>query len=431
MIICLAINPPIRSVHVRPALRHDKRGGSVRPSLLGAVILFRSVIRCHRLPLRRAAFACRACFSLVLPFCVRTPWYSAASVAPPSSSHRRLSSCLLATPINLGAHLDGLALRRLIVPIGPVACPCGRLVLSFAPPHRHGERGERRGGLVPRAWCDHPVCLPLRLRRDLGRRLFHSVPCRFRLFGLLARHLTIAGQYLDGQCGSSSGRVSVGFDYFPAYFVFPAALYPFARFPPRRPVPSHPCPVSSHPFRYLLASPSSSYALANYPSWCSLRLSAPTAYRPSPRLSCRVSGADFLKASNSMPLKSWLWNDASLPLSCLPSDGFHAARRLISSSHRIHLALTAYRRPAQSRYRLTNGVAPASRPAHRVGERGGGCAWMSSGAMRSIPVIYDSRWRSPHRACLLLPIISSISSSHPLSFLAPPPLPGYFSVCLL
>lgn len=39
-------------------------------------------------------------------------------------------------------------------------------------------------------------------------------------------------------------------------------------------------------------------------------------------------------------------------------------------------------------------------------------------------VIYDSRWRSPHRACPLLPIISFISSSHPIPFLALPPLPG-------
>ena len=98
-----------------------------------------------------AGVICLSCLlAPALPFCVRTPWYSAASVAPILIiSSPFLSSCLLATPINLGAHLDGLALRRLIVPIGPVACPCGRLVLSFAPPHRHGERGERRDGLIP------------------------------------------------------------------------------------------------------------------------------------------------------------------------------------------------------------------------------------------------------------------------------------------
>lgn len=37
-------------------------------------------------------------------------------------------------------------------------------------------------------------------------------------------------------------------------------------------------------------------------------------------------------------------------------------------------------------------------------------------------VIYDSRWHSRYRACS--PIISFISSSHPISFLALPPLPG-------
>lgn len=32
--------------------------------------------------------------------------------------------------------------------LGSVACPHGRLVFSSAPPHRHGERGGRRGVLL-------------------------------------------------------------------------------------------------------------------------------------------------------------------------------------------------------------------------------------------------------------------------------------------
>ena len=61
------INPPVPL----PALRHDKRGGH-RLFLLGVVILFRSVVRCHRLPLRRAS----SCPVLACPcdaFRVRTP----------------------------------------------------------------------------------------------------------------------------------------------------------------------------------------------------------------------------------------------------------------------------------------------------------------------------------------------------------------------
>lgn len=56
---------------------------------------------------------------------------------------------------------------------------------------------------------------------------------------------------------------------------------------------------------------------------------------------------------------------------------------------------------------------------------------MSSDVIRPIPLIYDSRGRSPYRACPLLPIISSISSSHPLSFLAPPPSSRLSLACLL
>lgn len=46
------------------------------------------------------------------------------------------------------------------------------------------------------------------------------------------------------------------------------------------------------------------------------------AFRPyrlstiTPRLPCRMSGADFLNASNSMPLKMGVYNGSSLPLAC-------------------------------------------------------------------------------------------------------------------
>lgn len=43
-----------------------------------------------------------------------------------------------------------------------------------------------------------------------------------------------------------------------------------------------------------------------------------------PRLPCRANGADFLNASNSMPLKSGLRSDSFLA-ACLPSYGFPAA----------------------------------------------------------------------------------------------------------
>lgn len=76
------INPLIRSANALPALRYDKRGDFVRPCLawssyFGA--LFGVIVsRCggRHLPYR-------ACLPLRCLFCVRTPWYSAFSVAPP------------------------------------------------------------------------------------------------------------------------------------------------------------------------------------------------------------------------------------------------------------------------------------------------------------------------------------------------------------
>lgn len=94
-----------------------------------------------------------------------------------------------------------------------------------------------------------------------------------------------------------------------------------------------------------------------------------------PRLPYRVSGADFLNASNSMPLKSVLCSGSSLLLACRHA-GFLPPRRFISSSHR-----DAPRSPCLSPSPSHHGVGlrtepppkslPANHHAHRVGERGG------------------------------------------------------------
>lgn len=80
-----------------------------------------------------------------------------------------------------------------------------------------------------------------------------------------------------------------------------------------------------------------------------------------PRLPYRVSGADFLNASNSMPLKMGSWSDSSLLLAYRHA-GSMLSRRLVSSSHRIRRSLLAYRCPIPSRCRLTNGAATPITP---------------------------------------------------------------------
>ena len=107
-----------------------------------------------------------------------------------------------------------------------------------------------------------------------------------------------------------------------------------------------------------------------------------------PRLSCRVSGADFLNASNSMPLKLGLWG-GSIPTACLPSCGFPAApsARLIISSRCASLSLltvVSSHHDVGLRTEPPPKSLPAYRPAYRVGERGE-CALMSSDVMRPIP----------------------------------------------
>lgn len=173
------------------------------------------------------------------------------TVAVPFMSARRCIISVLAThPIahRLAClphvHQSRGRLRLLALTTGVLVPICS----TVNPPHPfrpHSPRlidtgnGENDGADYSRAWCGRSVCLSLRLCGIGGRR---RLRLSYGCFELLARHLTIAGQYSGGQCGSSSGRVSIRLDRFPAYFVSPAALYPFARFPPRCPVPSHPCP---------------------------------------------------------------------------------------------------------------------------------------------------------------------------------------------
>ena len=211
---------------------------------------------------------------------------------------------------------------------------------------------------------------------------------------MLARHLAIAGQYLGGLCGSSWGRVSITLDRFPAGFVSPAVSYPCHHCPAPSPraVSSVPCLISSVPFPCLLhphrpanrPMPSQSH----YPSWRSL-LFPPNCLSPiTPRLSCRVSGADF--KGIEFDAFTICIAERLLHTACLPPCGFHMPP--VGSSHhphRIRLApslLTAapYHHGADLRTEQPPQSLPASRPAYRVGERGGR-ALMSSDAMRSIP----------------------------------------------
>lgn len=155
-----------------------------------------------------------------------------------------------------------------------------RLYQSAHPFRSHPPRpidtgnGENDGAGYSRARYRHPVCPSLRLRGSRGRE---QLRFSFGCFGLLARHLTIAGQYLGGLCGSSCGRVSIRLDRFPACFVSPAVSYPFALFPPRRPVPPHPVPIQSRLASFRLIRPIP--LIASLPS-----LSSPL------RPACRVVG---------------------------------------------------------------------------------------------------------------------------------------------
>lgn len=183
--------------------------------------------------------------------------------------------------------------------------------------------------------------------------------------------------------------LSVGFDCFPAYFVSPTALYPFARFPPRRPVPSHPFRSSAC---FILTAPSIASCSPHPLTGNALPPVVFSPYRLSPitpRLSCRRNGADFINASNSMPLQSGLrWR--LLPVACLPS--MTGSMLPVGSSHHLieYVSLShAYRRPIPSRCRLADGVVvpitPRFPPRSSCRRTGRECAWMSSDVMRSIP----------------------------------------------
>ena len=144
-----------------------------------------------------------------------------------------------------------------------------------------------------------------------------------------------------------------------------------------------------------------------------------------PRLSCRVSGADFLKASNSMRLKSWLWNGSSLLLA-YRHVGSPAAHRLIQLSHRIRLTLPAYRRLIPSRCRLANGAAVPITPCFTPRQS---CRLtvrrmcLDVIGCRAVDTV-DKRYRRSIALSGLPANHPIISSSHPISSIALPPLPG-------
>lgn len=148
-----------------------------------------------------------------------------------------------------------------------------------------------------------------------------------------------------------------------------------------------------------------------------------------PRLSCRRNGADFINASNSMPLKSGLRNDASLLLAyrhagsiCRPS-----AHLILSSRCAPFLACRSY--PIPSCGWPANGAAATITPRQspRPSCRGTGRRMCLDviGCHMVDTVIYDSRvgirpiepvryFQSSHSSHHLIPFLSSPC----------PPLPG-------
>lgn len=119
--------------------------------------------------------------------------------------------------------------------------------------------------------------------------------------------------------GSGLGRVRL----FPRLFRIPCGFVSFRPFPAPSP---HAASSRAHPIP--------SRFVPSYPP-NPLDCFAPIALVAiPPRPSCRVSGADFINASNSMPLKSWLRSGSFLAV-CLPSYGFPAdpsAHLIISSN---------------------------------------------------------------------------------------------------
>lgn len=220
------------------------------------------------------------------------------------------------------------------------------------------------------------ACPFLRLRRSGGRRRFHSVSCRLGLFGFLARHLAIAGQYLCGLCGSSCGRVSVVFDCFHSYFVSPAALYPL----PLLPRPVAPC-------RLIRAHPIPSYSFHPLNCFAPIVLidnhAPPVVSSKRGGFSKRIEFDAFTIVAAERPSRRLLaYHHAGVPY--CPS-----AHLIISSRCASPSLLTAASIP--SRCMLANGgavaalIAPRFPPRPSCRETGRECAWMSSDAMRPIP----------------------------------------------
>ena len=261
----------------------------------------------------------------------------------------------------------------------------------FAPPNRHDKRGGRRGVVVPALsavirFVHTFDCVGTGdggdfILRPVALDCLDCLPAILRLPGNTSA--VNAGRHA---VGSRSGSIVSPPISYPLRLCI---LSPIA--PPRRPAPS-PRAVSSVPFPCSIRPhrpanrpmPSQSH----YPSWRSL-LFPPNCLSPiTPRLSCRVSGADFKGIefdAFTICIAERLRHTA-----CLPPCGFHMPP--VGSSHhphRIRLApslLTAapYHHGADLRTEQPPQSLPASRPAYRVGERGGR-ALMSSDAMRSIP----------------------------------------------
>lgn len=181
-----------------------------------------------RPPTRRAGRA--ACFSCGAVH-VRTMRYNPHSRY---SSRRRSSSCLLA-PSPLTAVAEALLL------IGSAINPSIRFV-PVAPLNRHVERGERRGGLLSCLMWMSGLPIPS-IVLDKG-----TAAISFCILSLLIVWIAcppscdcraIVRRAMRVVMGSGLSLVRL----FPLLFRIPCGFVSFAPIaPPRRPVPSHPCP---------------------------------------------------------------------------------------------------------------------------------------------------------------------------------------------
>ena len=220
---------------------------------------------------------------------------------------------------------------------------------------------------------------------------------------------------------------------FPRLLRIQCGFVSFAQLPlPVCPVPSHPprshaCFALIVPLIALMLSPSITRGRL-------LRFSRPYRLPPiTPRLFVSSERGGFPKGIEFDAFTIGAMGRL-IPTACLPSCGFRAARRLISSSHRIRLAISAYRYPIPSRCMIANGAAapitprqsprPSCRRTGRI---------MCLDVMRSIPWICDSRdGRGAFALSSSIPaihLIHLIISSH--LFPRPTPSPRLSLVCLL